>query len=301
MKSRLLRAATLVMAVLLVALSVAASRVQPAAASPGDLLAEVTTPEGTGLLWARGISPSVGFDGRFLYYVEYAGSVLHRIDVPPAGGSSPATGQLDVPITGAASGIMSIAYDAGRDSFWAVGGDGLSVYSLSKSGSATLAFRVDPLNDRPGFQLSLYPAEIKVAYDRSDDTIWYSADATTRIYHYRTTADLLGTAVLVTSTPYVDVDMTAECGFSQSSGVAVGGPDLFVSISGCPLYFEFTKTGAKVGSFAMSLPSAGDIECDSASYGVSVIWVKDEWGGRIQAYEQPSAGACVTGGGDAAP
>lgn len=266
-----------------------------AAASPGDLVAEVLTPEGSGLTWARAISPSVGFDGQHLYYVEYAGSVLHRIDVPPAGGSSAATGIVDTMISGAPSGIMSIAYDRGRDLFWAVGGDGLSVYRLTKAGVATLAYRVDPTSDRPGFQVSMYPAEIKVAYDASDDTIWYSADATTRIYHYLVTPDLLGTATLA-PVPYIDVDMTAECGYSQSSGVAVGGADLFVSISGCPLYFEFTKTGAKVGSYPMTLPSAGDLECDDVSYGVSVVWVKDEWTGRIQAYEQPAPNACGLGG-----
>jgi len=190
---------------------------------------------------------------------------------------------------------MSIAYDRGRDLFWAVGGDGVSVYSLTKAGVATLAFRVDPVNDRPGFQTNTYVTEIKVAYDASDDTIWYSPDATTRIYHYLLTPDALGTATLA-ATPYIDVDMTAECGYSQSSGVAVGGTDLFVSISGCPRYFEFTKTGTKVGSYPMALPSAGDLECDDVSYAVSVVWVKDEWGGRIQAYEQPTPNACGTGG-----
>ncbi len=296
MKSSPPRRAAIAAAVLTVALAVAAASARPVAAAPGDLVAEVTTPEGSGPLWARGISPSVAFDGRYLYYVEYAGSVLHRIDVPPAGGSSAATGEVDVPITGAPSGIMSIAYDAGRNVFWAVGGDGLSVYTLSAAGGATLVFRVDPASDRPGFEVRMYPAEIKVAYDRSDDTIWYSPDATTRIYHYQSSPDALGTAALVTATPYIDVDMAAECGYSQSSGVAVGGGDLFVSIAGCPRYFEFTKTGTKVASFPMTLAAAGDLECDSTSYAVSVIWVKDEFGGRIQAYEQPSPGACVTGG-----
>jgi len=281
----------------LIALTAIAARPQGATAAPGDLVAEVTTSEGSGLLWARGISPSVAFDGRYLYYAEYSGSVLHRIDVPPAGASTPASGQVDTMITGSSSGIMSIAYDAGRDLFWAIGGDGVSVYTLSKSGVATLRFRVDPVSDRPGYQPQMYPAEIKIAYDRSDDTIWYSPDAFARIYHYQSSPDALGTAALVAGTPYVDVDMNAECGYSQSSGVAVGGGNLFVSLSGCPLYFAFTKTGVKVGSWPMQLSAAGDIECDNVSYGVSVMWVKDEWGGRMQAYEQPSAGACVFGGG----
>jgi len=280
-------------AVLVTALSLAAG--QRASASPGDLIAEALTPEGSTVLWARAISPSVGFDGSHLFYVEYAGSVLHRLDVPPAGSSTAATGLVDTPITGAASGVMSIAYDRARDVFWAVGGDGVSIYTLTKAGVATLIFRVNAATERPGFEAKMYPAEIKLAYDAADDTLWYSPDASVRIFHYLVTPSALGSAVLA-PTPYIDVDMNAECGYSQSSGVAVGGADLFVSISGCPLYFAFTKTGAKVGSYPMNLAAAGDLECDDASYGVSVVWVKDEFGARIQAYEQPSANACGIGG-----
>jgi hypothetical protein len=297
MKEFVLRKAKSLAVLAMTALTVMASPAQTALAAPGDLIAEVTTAEGSSLLWARAISPSVAFDGHYLYYVEYSGSILHRIDVPPAGGSSPATGQVDTMISGAGSGIMSIAYDSGRDLFWAIGGDGLSVYTLSKAGAATLQYRVDPASGRPGYQPQPYPVEIKVAYDKSDDTIWYSPDGLARIYHYQSTPNALGTATLVAATPYVDVDMTAECGYSQSSGVAVGGSQLFVSIAGCPLYFAFTKTGTKLGSYPMPLAAAGDLECDNVSYGVSVIWVKDEYGGRIQAYEQPSAGACAFGGG----
>lgn len=273
-----------------------------ATAAPGDLIAEVTTSEGSGPLWTRGISPSVGFDGQYLYYVEYAGSILHRINVPPAGASSAATGQVDTAIVGSSSGIMSIAYDAGRDLFWAVGGDGLTLYTLTKSGTATARFTVDPTTDRPGYQPKTFAAEVKIAYDRADDTIWYSPDAMARIYHYQTSPDALGTAAPVAATPWIDVDaapndMAAECGFSQSSAITVGGSDLFVGVAGCSSYFEYTKTGTKVASYPIGMQSTGDFECDNVSYPVSVIWVKDAWGGRIQAYQQPSAGACVFGGG----
>src|SRR5919197_5188628 len=123
MKSWLRRALSLAPALTLIATFATFGPAQRAVAAPGDLIAEVTTPEGSSLLWARAISRSVGFDGHYLYYVEYAGSVLHRLDVPTAGASTAATGIYDVPIFGAPSGIMSIAYDRGRDVFWAVGGD----------------------------------------------------------------------------------------------------------------------------------------------------------------------------------
>jgi hypothetical protein len=285
--------------------AIALYRAVPTQASRGDRIAEVITPEDEGVTWARGISPNVAFDGRYLYYTEYAGSILHRIDVPPPGGPTPATGQVNVPILGTQSGIMTIAYDRRRDGFWAVGGDGLSVYFLTKAGNATLAYRIDPANDRPGFQTGPFATETKIAYDGTDDTIWYSPDATSRIYHYRTVADVVGTAALVAATPYIDVgvapnDMAAQCGYSQSSGVAVGGANLFITIAGCPYYFEYTKSGVKVAAHPYNFPLMGssqDAECDNLSYGVAVLWIKEGYDGRIVAVEQPSPGACVYGGG----
>src|SRR5207247_2913877 len=72
-----------------------------AAAAPGDAIADVTIAEP----YPEIVAPSVAFDGRYLYHTGYGGSVLHRIDVPPVGTPSAASGQVDVPITGAASGI----------------------------------------------------------------------------------------------------------------------------------------------------------------------------------------------------
>jgi len=250
------------------------------------------------------LAPSVAFDGAYLYYADYAGSTLHRINVPLAGATSTATGHIDIPIVGAASGVMTLSYDAGRGAFWAIGGDGLSMYLLSTTGAATLAFRVDPVNGRPGFvPAGQTPSEIKLAYDRTDDTIWYSSDANTRIYHYRTSADALGSAQLVAATPYIDLvppnDMAAQCGYSQSSGVAASG-HLFITVAGCNYLFEYTNTGVKVAAYAYSTyggTSTQDVECDNRSYSVSVFWIKDGYDGHIRAFEQPSANACPFGGG----
>jgi hypothetical protein len=148
---------------------------------------------------------------------------------------------------------------------------------------------------------------MKIAYDSEGDTIWYSPDATVRIYHYQTYASGRGSAVLVSATPYIDVgqapnDMAPECGYSQSSGIAVGGANLFVSISGCSRLFEYSKTGVKVASFPFNSgggASAQDLECDNVSYGVSVLWLRDGYDGHIRAIQQPSASACRMGGGAA--
>jgi len=277
---------------------------QPAAAAPGDPVADVLVPEP----YPDQVSPSVAFDGHYLYYVEYGGSTLFRIDVPPAGAPVTATGHVGVPIAGAPSGIMTLSYDLGRDLFWAVSGDGRSIYRLSKTGTATLAFTIADA-DRPGFTgVGPFPNEMKIAYDGADDTIWYSPDAISRIWHYQTFADADGTAIMVPATPYIDVDippndMSTECGGSQSSGVAVGGPHLFVTIAGCPYYFEYTKTGIKIAAYPIAAagPTEEDAECDNVSYAVPVIWIRDGYDAHIRAFEAPSADACRYGGGGPGP
>jgi hypothetical protein len=280
---------------------------RPAAAASGDPIADVTVPEPV----SQFTSPSVAFDGRYLYYVDYGGSTLYRIDVPPAGSSGIGTGRVATAITGGpASGIMTLSYDAGRNAFWAVSGDGLSIYLLRNTGAATLAYTIAP-DDRPGFTgTQPFANEIKIAYDGTDDTIWYSPDAMSRVYHYHTKADAGGTADLVAATPFVDVDvvpndMSAECGYTQVSGVAVGGTHLFITVAGCRFYFEYTKTGTKVASyrynFAGDFATPEDAECDNISYGVPVLWVREGYDGHIRAFELPSANACVYGGGASPP
>jgi hypothetical protein len=286
-----------VMAALLVLQLTLASR--PALAAPGEVIADVATPEGAVL--GKGIA----FDGRYLYYTLYNGTVLYRIDVPPAGGPTSATGHAAFPITGAPSGINAISYDATRDAIWGAGGDGVSIYLLSKTtGTATLAFTVDPATDRPGNCKVGCSQEINgLAYDGVDDTIWYSPDATMRVYHYHSFADVDGTAVLVTETPYVDVDvppndMTPECGYDNNSGVAVGGDHLFLAGGGCRWLFEYTKTGTKLGyiQYSYGQQSPWELECDNVSYSVPVFWAKDGWDGHIRAIEQPAGTGCSYGG-----
>ncbi len=277
--------------------------------SAGDLIAEIITPEPANGFFGK----AIGYDGRYLYYTEWAGIVLHRIDVPPPGLSN-ATGHIDIPIQGAPTGIMAISYDAGRDAFWAVGGDGLSIYLLRNTGVATLRFIVDPTTDRPGnckprgaLWLDGCLTETKINYDATDDTIWYAPDTSKRIYHYSTVPDDLGTAQLVAATPWIDVDvppndMDQECGYSQVSGVAVGGAYLLVNIAGCPRYFKYAKDGTKIASYPINPIPSGDLECDNRSYAVSVIWARNGWSsGNIYAYQQPFNDACQYGGGQRLP
>jgi hypothetical protein len=290
--------------------SIAMSGGLPAAAAAGNIVADVTTPEGA--------VPEIGvtFDGQYLYYAERNGNVLHRINVPARCASpcvaTPATGHIDIPIISLLSplgigGINAISYDSHRGVFWAVGGDGLSIYRVTKTGAATLAFSIDPVQGRPGACKTTICWSTLVdglAYDFAGDTLWYKPDASNRIYHYLAYGDLLGRAILA-PTPYVDTDiapndLASQCGFNYPSWVVVGGTDLFVGADKCQYYFEFTKTGTKVGWTAYNTRGTpgGDAECDNVSYtGVSVFWERDVNDGHIRAFEQPSATACVFGGG----
>src|SRR5207249_10288002 len=105
-----LRVAGLLVVALLI---VATAAAHPAAAAPGDLVASVTVPEP----YPRQVAPSVASDGRNLYYPEYAGSVLYRIDVPAAGCSGAATAHVSVPTQGAPPGLMTRAFRAARTAF----------------------------------------------------------------------------------------------------------------------------------------------------------------------------------------
>jgi hypothetical protein len=297
LRSRHLR---LLFVLMLGALQAIFGGVLPAAAAPGDNVADLTTPEGA-MLWPLGIAKAIAMDGKYLYYAEYAGSVMHRVNVPPPGAST-ATGHIDIPIVGTPHGIMTIAYDGGRDLFWAVSGDGTAIYQLTKGGIATRQFTVDPVNGLPGNCKNSCSAEVKIAYDRSDDTIWYSPDTTKRVYHFKTSGDLLGKAVPAATNPYVDVDiapntMQPECpGGSYVSGIATGGSGLFFEISNCNYYFEFSKAGVKVGATPHTPLTSGGLACDNVSYSVSVIWMRLGWDPHIYAVEQPRANACVYSG-----
>jgi hypothetical protein len=100
-------------------------------AAPGDIIADVDASPSAGGDAIFGVS--VGFDGNFLYYTNFDDMVLHRIDVPPPGGPTPATGHTDFPIVGAPNGINTFSYDATRDVFWAVSGSTSRSTSSSES------------------------------------------------------------------------------------------------------------------------------------------------------------------------
>ncbi len=275
---------------------------QPVAAAPGDVIADIIVPE-VYVDPSYGIAKAVAYDGHNLYYAEYGGSTLHRIDMPPPGGPNQVTGHTDIQIIGALGGIMTIAYDSGRDKFWAVSSDGTVIYLIDKMGLALRQFAIDQSTLPGTCKEAKCEAEVKIAYDRTDDTIWYSPDTSRRVYHFQTTGDLLDNAVAVAANPYFDVDvppndMNAYCPLgSWASGIATGGSSIFIELTACNYYFEYSKTGTRLGAIPRAFETSGGLTCDNQTYPVSVIWMRQGWTGHIYAIEQPRANACVYGGG----
>jgi hypothetical protein len=266
-----------------------------AVAAPGDKLTEIFPPDSN-------FGVSVAFDGQFLYYTNYNGTVLHR--VTPTN-----TGHQDFAIVGP-PGVNAFTFDVTRNAFWAVDSTGMGVWLIPRpaptdvSVIGTLQFTVNPANDTPGNCDNGFGCEALVdgfGYDGTDDSLWYSPDASERIYHYDTTMDTDGSAILL---GFIDVndppnDMTAECGFNYSSGVAAGANDLWLAADGCDHYFRYSKTGTKIASFPYDSERAEDDECDNITFApLSALWVRDALG-RLAAFEQPIE--CKFGGGFSLP
>ena len=297
------------LAVLSFVIAQAASGAEPAAAAPGDLVADLYCEDSV----ASGVS--VAFDGTFLYYTNWNGTALHRVSPPPPGGTVSCNAppsdpnHVDFAIFGTA-GINALSYDRLGSRFWGVGSDGLSIYTLtvpngfSPYSTASLQFVISPA------QLGNcdYYCGAKVnglAFDGTGSTsLWFSPSYSQRVYRFATSAGAGGSAVLLSS---FDVhtppnDMAPDCGFNDSSGVAAGANVLYLQAYGCTKFFAYSKSGTKQAVFTGGGDATEDSECDNVTYtqryaiGKEVIWLRDSYDGHFRAYEIP-AGTCLYGGG----
>jgi hypothetical protein len=261
----------------------------PSSARPaeGDLLRTLNPP-------GAAFGVSVGFDGTRVYYTNFNGTTL--FSVLPDG-----TAPLAVPIVGAAGGINAFSYDARRDIFWAAGGlTGREIYQLDQTGIATLAFTITntPGNCKVGC-LTLIDG---MAYDGFSDTVWWSPDASRRVYEYTTTTTPAGPPGTFVRFFDVDIppnDTAAQCGFNYSSGIAVAtATQIYNVANGCRFIFRYSKTGVKESFFAYQGQRGEDAECDDVTFPVTAIWVRDV-DGSIEAFEV--IGECPVGGGPVVP
>ena len=132
----------------------------------GTLLRTLTIPGSSGV--------GVGFDGTNLYWLDFSGGTLHKI-------TTSGTFVADIPIVGCTA--TAISWDATRGIFW--GASGKQISKITTAGVCTPWFNVAaflPGNCNNGFGcLDLIDG---INYDPFDDSIWYSPDASQRIYHY---------------------------------------------------------------------------------------------------------------------
>src|SRR3989344_2331074 len=173
--------------------------------------------------------------------------------------------------------IEAMAYDAGRNRIWACNGHGhvvlIDVTTGTVDGSIP-AFAVAACTDG-------------LAYDGSDDTIYASPDVSATVYHYDLAGGLLGSFV-----PAI-----GACG---NSGIAVGGPKLYLANNGCSEIYEANKDGSGSVLFASFPARLEDLECDNETFagaGKGAIWSQDAYDRILNAWEIP-ADQCVSGGGE---
>jgi hypothetical protein len=248
-------------------------------ASPYDVGDEVFT-----ITFPEGASTGVGvaFDGEFLYYSYSHTTNLYKIR--PDG-----SGHEVIPITGVSqTALGALSFDATRGKIWAGtngcdGSGGGPVYLIDPAtGIATYMFSI------PSAYM-YYCFDDGIAYDATDDSIWYSDDVQPRMVHMATNGTFLGVVELSPIDPRL----------SYNSGIAIGGDNFYLGTDGSEvtlrvhrdtltLLDEFVNTGFRIE----------DMECDPNTYSstnTEVMWIRDAYAGQARAYAIES-GTCGLGG-----
>ena len=229
--------------------------------------------------FASGLGVGVTFDGSYLWYSCYNDPTdLYRAD--------PKTGVVSAFYT-IDSGLGAIAYDAKDNVIWAVPGGGLhngavwkiSLDAMHNVAGSTIAFNAgadaDDLSDG-------------LAFDATDDTLYFKPDNSSPIHHYTTTG-----------TKLADIPGYSDpCDADRVSGLAIGGNLLFEGKNGCSHVYVVDKHTLKL-QFDFSTGEVRDegLSCDNKTFApVDVMWSKEAYvPTRAIAFAIP-AGTCGAGG-----
>jgi pimeloyl-ACP methyl ester carboxylesterase len=224
----------------------------PARAADGDILRTLTAQN-----YTCPIGTGIAFNGTALILSCDSDTKLTYID--PANGQSLGT----TTVTGMTA-IGAMAFDRERHRLWACGG-------FNDPG----VYLIDPVDGSSTFQFSTPGCVDGLAYDGIDDTIWVSPDVSSWIYHYRTNGTLIET-----------IPFNVACG---NSGLAIGGPYLFMSNDGCSQIWRARRDAPASPTLFGSFPQRlEDMECDDITFrgqGKAVIWSKDAYDGILNAFE----------------
>jgi hypothetical protein len=247
-----------------------------AQAQPGTLLGTVTLP-GNGAISVGGT-----FDGT--YYIAPRDAFGNLLDVylPPAGGNGAATLVSTKTVVDAANNpvtISTVTWDPSRARLWGGANQG--------NGDVYLIDIADPTVSADALAAKQFEAGVGglalldgIAYDASDDTLYYSPDVDCNVYQL----DLPGGALLNTITP------TNAAGESDClvSGVAIGSANtLYIGRNGEAEIRRIDKTtGAFVSTFATTAGRVEDLVCDPVTYApLEAILAKDAFNGLYEAFE----------------
>ena len=214
------------------------------------------------------VGVGVAFDGTNLLASCYSDNTITAV--------SPLDGSKVVihPITGASS-LGALAWDNGRSVVW-----GCSSFS----GVGTIDLTTNSFT----YKFSSYGCFDGLAYDASDDTIWASGDGAGSVQHWTVTGGLISTT-----------SISGKIGGCGNSGIAVGGPKLYLANNGCSQIYEVAKDFSTSTLFASFPRRIEDMECDNVSFassGKGAIWSIDAYDNVLNAWEIP-AGSCSFGGG----
>ena len=258
-------------------------------AATGDLLGIVTLP-GNG-----GCSVAGTFDGIYYMTINTGGCVGTVIGIysPPLGGNGTATLVSTKNIVDGANNSVSIsalAWDPSRNKLWGAYNDQVFLIDVGDKTMNTDAVATLEFNAGVGG----IPLIDGLAYDGSDDTIYYSPDVDCNVHHFSPNGTLLNTV-----TPK-DVNGVADC---FVSGVVVGsGNTLYIGRNGFAEIRRVDKTtGDFVSNFATTAGRVEDLTCDPVTYAPKeAILAKDAHNGLYEAFEVEE-GTCPLQGGDTNP
>ncbi|KGM01065.1 PxKF domain-containing protein [Cellulomonas cellasea] len=218
------------------------------------------------------VSTGIAFDGSALYLSCWDSANLYLVS--PEDGT-----RLDtVPVAGM-GGIGALAWDASRGKLWACDSGDQSVHLITFDGStATSERRFVPQGG----------CIDGLAYDGGDDSLFTSGDVAYTVYHFSTDGELLDSREVGNS--------LGGCG---SSGIAVGGGDLFLANNGCSAIYRADNIQNSTASlFATYERRIEDLECDDVTFrdeGKAAIWAQDAYDAEIHALEL-NVGDCGFGG-----
>ena len=192
------------------------------------------------------------------------------------------------PDTGKPVNVSAVAWDTSRQMLW--GAMANSIYLIDpKDGSKAPA----SLHFRPDVEGSYIVDGL--AYDSTDDSLYYVPDSNPNIYHFSLGTDGQPIGTLLNIVRPKDVDGSSE---SDISGVVVGSNDtLYIGRnrgSGARIVRIHKRTGKFISDFATTFDRVEDLTCDPVTHsnrGVDAILAKDAFNELYEAFEVES-GTC---------